>query len=119
MAAELKPLPASVSVELTPTSSNEQLFPTFYRRAPAKLLDDRPETGGSGAVPTASDADRVAFKPIPEKHRLGYISTSALIIGKVVGSGIFRKPNSVMMDSGGKGAALILWTAGGLMSLAG
>lgn len=66
-----------------------------------------------------NDDDRVEYPPIPEDEKLGYYSTMALIVSKVIGTGIFVKPSSVLENSGSKGVALLLWAAGGFMSVCG
>lgn len=65
------------------------------------------------------DDDRVQYPPMPEDKKLGYFSTAALIVSKMIGTGVFAKPSVVLENCGGKGVALFLWVACGLMSLAG
>jgi len=65
------------------------------------------------------DANRVEYPPMAESKKLGYFSTVALTISKVIGTGIFAKPSIVLENSGGKGVSLALWFGCGLMSLAG
>ena len=65
------------------------------------------------------DVDRVEYPPMAEPQKLGYFSTAALIVSKVIGTGIFAKPSIVLENSGGKGVSLALWFGCGLMSLAG
>jgi basic amino acid/polyamine antiporter, APA family len=43
----------------------------------------------------------------------------ALVVGIVVGAGIFRAPPAVAANSGGTGWILVAWAAGGVLSLAG
>lgn len=62
---------------------------------------------------------RVNYKPIPEKRMLGYMSTAALIINKMIGTGIFSMPSSVLASTGSKGGSLFLWATGGIMTLSG
>ncbi|HEX3156968.1 MAG TPA: APC family permease [Gemmatimonadaceae bacterium] len=42
-----------------------------------------------------------------------------LVVGLVLGAGIFRAPQVVAANAGGTGAMLVLWAAGGLVSLLG
>ncbi|HEV2763659.1 MAG TPA: amino acid permease [Pyrinomonadaceae bacterium] len=59
--------------------------------------------GGAGApVPTLSLKDAVA-----------------ITVGIVVGAGIFRTPSFVAANAGGEGEVLLVWLAGGLVSLVG
>ena len=62
---------------------------------------------------------RVIDRPMPEDHRLGTLSTAALIINKMIGTGIFSKPSEILKLTGSKGGALFLWVTGGVMTLAG
>jgi amino acid transporter len=50
---------------------------------------------------------------------LGLADAVALVVGIVVGAGIFRAPAQVAAGAGSAGAALLAWAAGGLLSLAG
>ncbi|KAI5851983.1 amino acid/polyamine transporter I [Tricharina praecox] len=63
--------------------------------------------------------ERVVYAPMAEQQKLGYFSTAALIVSKCIGTGVFAKPSVVLANAGGKGVALGLWFACGLMSLAG
>ena len=45
--------------------------------------------------------DRVEYPPIPEEKKLGYFSTAALIVSKMIGTGVFAKPAVVLANSGG------------------
>lgn len=52
------------------------------------------------------------------KKDLGLISTIALVIGMVIGSGIFMKPAKVLLSAGDSTMCLIAWIIGGLITLA-
>ncbi|KAH6664717.1 high affinity methionine permease [Halenospora varia] len=52
-------------------------------------------------------------------RHLGLWSTTNLIIGRIIGTGIFSTPSSITSDVGSVGAALSLWTAGALISFCG
>jgi hypothetical protein len=120
------------------TSPAGQAFPTYYRRekgALANLDTDVAELSGSGDninneylrrrgqgqndAASVNEKDRVYYAPIPETQKLGYLSTAALIINKMVGTGIFSKPSSVLRSTGSKGGAMFLWVTGGVMTLTG
>lgn len=52
------------------------------------------------------------------KKELGLIATMALVIGIVIGSGIFMKPGKVILAAGDSTMALVAWAIGGLITLA-
>lgn len=52
-------------------------------------------------------------------RHLGLMSTTFLIIGRIIGTGIFSTPSSITASVSSVGAALMLWVLGGLLSFAG
>ncbi len=50
---------------------------------------------------------------------LGPVATTAILIGSVIGSGIFLVPNTVAAQVGSFGPIMILWLAAGLLTLFG
>jgi hypothetical protein len=59
------------------------------------------------------------FSFIKPEERLGYMSTSFMIINRVVGAGIFDIPTILLLVVGSKGAALMAWLFGCLITWAG
>lgn len=53
------------------------------------------------------------------KQTLSMFDAVALIVGTVIGSGIFKTPSLVAAHSGNEGSALLLWLLGGVLSLIG
>jgi len=67
---------------------------------------------------------RVSFAPMPTAApapapRLGLFATTMLVMGGVVGSGIFMNPHAVAMDARTATAILAAWLLGGAVALAG
>lgn len=55
-----------------------------------------------------------------EKHKsLTYLNGLSLIIGLIIGSGIFSSPSQVNTNAGSPGAALIAWTIAGILAWTG
>ncbi|KUJ19016.1 amino acid transporter [Mollisia scopiformis] len=52
-------------------------------------------------------------------RHLGLFSTTFLIIGRIIGTGIFSTPSSIVASVGSVGAALMLWVFGAILSFAG
>src|SRR5260370_37087902 len=53
------------------------------------------------------------------KRDLGLWSAVALVIGTIIGSGIFIVPNVMVRNVGSPGMVFVVWVTGGLMSLSG
>jgi APA family basic amino acid/polyamine antiporter len=55
-----------------------------------------------------------------ELHRaLGYMGATAIVIGTIIGSGIFLVPHDVAQQVGSVEALMLVWLVGGVLSLAG
>ncbi|KAL9093855.1 MAG: hypothetical protein Q9165_003778 [Trypethelium subeluteriae] len=52
-------------------------------------------------------------------RHLGLVSTTFLIIGRIIGTGIFSTPSSIVESVGSVGAAMMMWVLGLAMSFAG
>ncbi|XP_046458061.1 b(0,+)-type amino acid transporter 1-like [Daphnia pulex] len=68
----------------------------------------------------------VEGKPNPEaqeglelKRKVGLFSGVALIVGNMIGSGIFISPGGVLERSGSVGLSLVMWAACGLLAILG
>lgn len=57
--------------------------------------------------------------PLGLKRRVGPLSGIALIVGTMIGSGIFLSPRGVLKRTGSVGLSLIVWSLSGLLSLLG
>ena len=60
--------------------------------------------------------DLATAGPVP---RLGLFATAMLVMGGIVGSGIFMNPHVVAKDASSSAAVLAAWTLGGAVALAG
>jgi APA family basic amino acid/polyamine antiporter len=52
------------------------------------------------------------------KKDLGLITAMSIVVGIVIGSGVFVKPSIVLMQTGSSTNALLAWLVGGLMTIA-
>lgn len=62
---------------------------------------------------------RCSGNSVKLKRELGLFSAINLILGVMIGSGIFVSPSSALEYSGSIGLALIIWTVSGVISLLG
>ena len=53
------------------------------------------------------------------KRELGLLDAVSIIVGIIVGSGIFVSPKGVLLYSGSVGMSLVVWTFSGLLSMVG
>lgn len=78
-------------------------------------LRQRPVNG----VPEDTGGKVVIENTVNLKKTVGLISGTSLIVGTVIGSGIFISPKGVLKETGSVGLSLIVWGAGGILSLLG
>ncbi|PNV60887.1 amino acid permease [Clostridium sp. chh4-2] len=51
------------------------------------------------------------------KRTVGVLQGLSIVIGMIIGSGIFLKPTAVLRDAGSPKMAILLWVVGGIISL--
>ncbi|KAK6641603.1 hypothetical protein RUM44_013318 [Polyplax serrata] len=61
----------------------------------------------------------IADDAVHLKRRLGLFSGVALIVGTMIGSGIFVSPSGLLIRTGSVGMSFVIWVACGLLSLLG
>lgn len=59
------------------------------------------------------------LEPVRLKRTVGLLNGFSIIVGIIVGSGIFVSPKGVLIDSGSVGVSLIVWFLCGLLALFG
>lgn len=82
---------------------------------------DSMESGKNGSVPsnpTVKDFE-VDDGKINLKPKITLLNGITVIVGSIIGSGIFVSPRGVLEQTGSVGLALIVWVACGLFSLIG
>ncbi|KAK4629931.1 High-affinity methionine permease [Fulvia fulva] len=90
-----EPQPEDLNLPLLPPSSQEAIVLDDNSPAPAERHVDGPEMSHPGLG-----------------RHLGLFSTTLLIAGRIIGTGIFSTPGAITKGAGSVGAALLLWTLG-------
>ncbi|XP_077420023.1 b(0,+)-type amino acid transporter 1 isoform X1 [Vanacampus margaritifer] len=90
---------------------------TMEDRSTSKSMENQKSYTSTGRNSTTMDKH-------PEKatvlHKeVGLISAICLIVGTMIGSGIFISPKAVLLYSGGVGPCLLIWTACGVLAMLG
>ncbi|XP_050069364.1 b(0,+)-type amino acid transporter 1 isoform X2 [Anopheles maculipalpis] len=78
------------------------------------------DSSGTGGMRDALEGPGAAQNDIIHlKRRVGLFSGVALIVGTMIGSGIFVSPSGLLVRTGSIGVSFIIWMACGLLSLLG
>ncbi|CAL7947981.1 unnamed protein product [Xylocopa violacea] len=80
------------------------------------LADDEDGGGGGGGL---EGTDPEENNSVHLKRRVGLVSGVALIVGTMIGSGIFVSPSGLLVRTGSIGVSFLVWTACGMLSLCG
>lgn len=65
------------------------------------------------------DKEKTEEEVVHLRREIGLLPAVSLIIGTVVGSGIFIAPKGVLMNSGSVGLSLLVWALCGILSMFG
>lgn len=74
---------------------------------------------GGGSSGSDSETKAPSTDCVKMKKELGLLDGVAIIVGVIVGAGIFVSPKGVLLYSGSIGVALIVWIVSGLLSMVG
>uniref|UniRef100_A0A0K8RMA4 Putative amino acid transporter n=1 Tax=Ixodes ricinus TaxID=34613 RepID=A0A0K8RMA4_IXORI len=85
-----------------------------------KVVNDTYEAVPSyGTSDSSSDPEETPQKVLRLKKEVGLFSSITLLLGCIIGTGIFVSPGTVLKNAGSVEIALLVWTAAGLNSLIG
>ena len=77
------------------------------------------KSNGNGNPVVADESSSLTQEGINLKQRLGLFNGVALIVGIIVGSGIFVSPNGVIQEAESVGLSLTVWALCGLLCCVG
>lgn len=83
----------------------------------ADSINSKDSNIAESALPKLSEKN--AGSSSIQHHQYGLISAIFIIVNSIIGSGIFSTPASVYKHAGSVGLSLMLWLAGGFISLCG
>ncbi|KAF9512436.1 hypothetical protein BS47DRAFT_1464023 [Hydnum rufescens UP504] len=114
----------AISYAAIPSSSSSTHLPDDDTIGDSEsLLQKLNETEDSsilheGEQPTTLDDELFASAP-SQKRVLGLGSSVFLIFNRIIGTGVFATPSSILASSGSVGLALLLWVIGAIIASAG
>lgn len=74
-------------------------------------------TNGEGGIDGGGGGDDGGGGDVGLKAKMSLLNGCTVIVGSIIGSGIFVSPTGVLMHTGSVNMALIVWVASGLFSM--
>lgn len=91
-------------------------------RVSASESNDIPKAGFNDTAQItkgATEGDESDENGVQLKKELGLFDGVAIIIGVIIGAGIFVSPKGVLLHSGSIGQAIVVWVLSGILSMVG
>ena len=75
------------------------------------------ETSAKQDKPTTTDAEPLSSGKGGLERTIGLVGCAALLVGTIIGSGIFASPKSVSNYAQSPGASLVIWSGCGVIAM--
>lgn len=85
--------------------------------ATSKRDENIPLDGANGNSPTSANGAANEDGEVGLKAKMSLLNGCTVIVGSIIGSGIFVSPTGVLMHTGSVNMALIVWVISGLFSM--
>ncbi|XP_013381450.1 b(0,+)-type amino acid transporter 1 isoform X2 [Lingula anatina] len=103
--------------DVSPGSANQEDANGLTHRHPARLPSTSSQLGLATSDQLAAAGD--GPEKVELKKTMGLVSGIALIVGTMIGSGIFISPGGVISSTGSIGLALVVWAGCGILAILG
>ncbi|XP_066487909.1 cystine/glutamate transporter [Tiliqua scincoides] len=93
----------------------------MFRKPPASTISNGSYLQGqsNGSLPSKGSAEAAEEDRVVLKKKVTFLRGVSIIIGTIIGAGIFISPKPILQNTGSVGMSLIVWTVCGIISLFG